>query len=121
MGREGVNGVFASPIALWNVKNASYLALAAVVPHCTALRYEDLLADPAAALAQAAARCDLHPLPGGFRNVDASTKDAGRDFQSYQDYYLAERWQDKLSAAALDCIGAGLDAGLLQAFGYERL
>ncbi len=122
VGRERHTGVFPHPVALWNVKNASYLALAGGDAPCANLKYEDLLADPEATLRGATAACDLAMHDGPFRNVTSSTKgEAGRDFQSYQDTYLYERWKANLTTRSIDFINRYLDPALMTAFGYEWL
>ena len=122
VGRERYAGVFAHPVALWNVKNASYLALAGGETPCANLKYEDLLADPEATVRKAAAACDLAVHDGPFRNVTSSTKPEDEwDFQSYQDYYLQERWMGKLTTRSVDFINDYLDPVLMTAFGYEWL
>ena len=122
VGRERHNGVFSHPVALWNAKNASYLALAGGGVPCANLRYEDLLADPEATLRGAAAACDLAMQGRPFCNVTSTTKvEDRRDFQSYQDYYLHERWKAKLTTNSVDLINRSLDPVLMAAFGYECL
>ena len=122
VGRERHNGVFPHPVALWNVKNASYLALAGGDPPCANLRYEDLLADPETTLRGAVATCDLDMRDRPFRNVTSSTKaEDGRSFQSIQDYYLHDRWKTKLTTTSVDLINRHLDPALMAAFGYEWL
>jgi hypothetical protein len=119
--REQTRDHFDSPVDLWNIKNASYLALTEGF-EVEQIRYEDLLEDPAAILDSLATRLDLERPSSGFVNVEESTKsERNREFAHYRDYYLNERWRTELSQAALELIDERLDERVLAAFGYERL
>jgi hypothetical protein len=117
--RDGTPMQLPSPVALWNTKNESYLALARRAS-CVNVRYEDLVADPEAVVRGIADRLAV-PLNEPFRNVVRSTKKERKDYTYYRDYYVGERWRDQLSDAAVDLVNAALDDDVMAAFSYERV
>ncbi len=56
-----------------------------------------------------------------FLNVEESTKGDRQTFSEYQDYYLRERWREKLTQQAIAFINHHLDLSLLSHFGYSLL
>jgi hypothetical protein len=118
--RDGTEQTIENPIQLWNVKNRSYLPLNNVFPALN-LRYEDVLCDPEQAMSQVESEFQLQRTADGFRNFQQSTKDTSKDSDYYRDYYLNERWRDKLSAAAIEIINKHLDQTLVKTFGYGML
>jgi hypothetical protein len=121
VGRENAPVRFASPIDLWNRKNAAYLALGsrATAVH---VRYEDLLRDPRACIEALGTRLCAPPRRP-FANVLDATKraDRGRRFEDYRAYYLEERWREALDDASLRRINAELDTDLMDRLGYARI
>lgn len=118
--RETAPTAFASPVHLWNAKNRAYLALAE--QHDVALiRYETLLSDPAATLRSVALELGVDWDAGTFRDHELSTKDSGRDQSHYRDFYLNERWRERLSAEAVRRVDERLDVELAERLGYARL
>ncbi|RME83006.1 MAG: hypothetical protein D6775_09295 [Caldilineae bacterium] len=107
-------------MALWNLKNASYLGLRSY-PRCLNLRYEDLLTSPEATIVRIRDQFSLRARAKQFDNVEKSTKEPGKDFTYYRDYYLNERWRQELSAEAVRLINERLDASVARALGYEIL
>ncbi|RMF85521.1 MAG: hypothetical protein D6739_04365 [Nitrospirae bacterium] len=104
---------------LWNLKNAAYLALhGEEVVHLTA---EEILRDPAAAVARIAKAFGLAWRVPAFVNYERSTKEPGKDTAYYRDYYLQERWRDRLSQAAVEIINARLDHTIVERLGYHLL
>jgi len=120
LGRENFSGSFETPMAMWNIKNQSYCALRNYAPAIN-LRYEDLLANPEAMMWKIAELLSIKLDQGNFTNIDESTKGDQRDFDDYQDYYLNERWREKLSAREISQINKSLDFELAAYFRYERL
>lgn len=121
LGRENCVGEFQTPMELWNCKNRSYVSLYEANLRAINLRYEDILIDPLAVLQRLHEAASL-PLKGTeFVNVTTSTKDARKDFQYYQDYYLNERWRERLAAADVETINQHLDRRLVRYFSYELL
>jgi hypothetical protein len=117
--REGVSQWVASPVHLWNVKNASYLR-EADEGRCLHLRTEDTLIDPQQVIeriAQVAAVAGA----GEFRNVLRSTKDGSKDFNYYRDYYLGESWRSGLAKQHIEVINQSLDQELMRCYGYTFL
>lgn len=117
--REGVSRWVESPVHLWNVKNSSYLN-AGSVRRILNLRAEDTLIDPQRVVECVAEVADVSRV-GSFRNVLNSTKDGGKDFRYYQEYYLGERWREELDGADIKIINQRLDAALMEKFEYSFL
>ncbi len=109
-----------TPIEAWNHKMRGYLALKDAARFATIIRYEDFLQDEFAALNQAAKSIDL-PLSDTFVNVTKGVKrsDKGKTQSFYIDYYLNERWREKLSKEAIEKINATLDQELVADLGYR--
>ncbi|MBI2311685.1 MAG: hypothetical protein HYU77_04185 [Betaproteobacteria bacterium] len=118
--RENAPEPFANPVALWNRKNAAYLELKRRWPTLN-LRYEDLLREPFAVLERIAALPGMRKKRPQPVNVERSTKEHGKTFEYYRDYYLQERWRGKLTDASVALINARLDRELMRDFGYEML
>jgi hypothetical protein len=49
--------------------------------------------------------------------VDTSEKSTSH----YKDYYLNERWREKLDRESIELINASLDKSLMRYYGYEIL
>jgi hypothetical protein len=56
-----------------------------------------------------------------FKNREKSTKEKDKDFSFYREYYLEEKWREKISQNAIMLISEGLDDNVMQYFGYEKL
>jgi len=118
VGRERHPAPFANPIEMWNAKYASYLRLARTAS-CHFIRYEDLLAAPEQTIIEIASKQAIPRRTSTLINVQESTKgEAGRDFDYYRRYYLAERWREELDATAVAIINRFLDASIAEALGY---
>jgi len=53
------------------------------------VRYEDLVADPAAVVASLRSSFGINgPI---FANIEDSTKSSAKDYEDYRDYYLHEK------------------------------
>lgn len=119
VGRECAPARFPDAVAMWNAKAAANLALPA--GRVVNLRYEDLLADPEAAVAAAARELGLECRPGPFRNQESSTKGSRATFVDYRRYYLESRWREKLSDHELRLVSERLDRAVMSACGYDLL
>lgn len=117
LGRDNVGDALPTPIDLWNVKNASYLALAGEAATVN-LTYEDLLRDPQVVIDRLVEVYGLPRRHPSFVNVERSTKQGGGDFEGYRAYYLQERWREKLGREHVEAVDARLDAALARRFGY---
>jgi len=117
--RDNCNSMLANPIELWNIKNASYLQLESL--NGLNITTESTVQDPEAVIAKISRHFSIDRLSSRFLNYEQSTKDSGKDFAYYQDYYLNERWQDKLSEQAASIISGAVDRKLMRHFGYEVL
>ena len=120
VGRDNMGGTtLPSPIELWNAKNRSYLALDSRNTLNTTA--EGILADPKAFVDRIADGFGVGRSNGYFRNHEASTKERGKRFGDYRDYYLNERWRGDLTEGAVATINRSLDRELLDHYGYSRL
>ncbi len=118
--RERAPAGLSSPIDVWNQKNASYFALSTSFPTAN-LRYEDILDDPQRAVEQLGTTLDLPKRKGGFENRERSTKERGKDFSYYRDYYLQEKWREKLKPNQIALINERLDKALVEKLGYNLI
>lgn len=112
--------VLGSPVELWNLKNASYLELSRDFP-TVHLSTESILAKPAEVIDRIASTLEIPRKGETFVDHQRSTKDWSKDANYYRDYYLNERWREKLSPAAIELINARLDTSLLERLGYNLL
>lgn len=117
--RECGPPVYPSPTAIWCDKVASYAALDAIRP-TVHLRYEDLLADPAAALRAVEAGLGVHIRAEAADFATPTKGDAG-SFEGYRSYYLEEKWRAKLTPAVVARINADLDPDLVTRMGYALI
>ena len=115
-GRDGCDKLLDSPVALWNIKNASYLQLAAV--NGLNITTEKIINDPESVINQISRHFSIPKRSEVFLNLEDSTKDASKNFAYYQDYYLNEKWRENLSEHAIDIINRKVDKNLMQHFGY---
>lgn len=119
---EGCDEGFVNPIDIWNKKNRAYLELAKDY-NVMLLSYEQLLDNPELILHKIADQLQC-PMKS-FENVQQFSKPNDRkqlkNTEYYRDYYLNERWRDKLSAADIAEVSSQLDSKVMQAFGYNYL
>ena len=117
---ENAPDVVSSPVHLWNIKNAAYLELDNHLPviHFT---YETLLENPEQVIMQVTNRFSLERKTEQFVNYEKSTKEKEKNLAYYRDYYLNEKWKEKLSSRAISIINDQLDNKLLEYFGYQEL
>lgn len=118
--RENAPGFFANPIELWNQKNASYIQLKNGFPALN-LKYEELISSPEEIIKSISQAFSLNAKLTDFKNREKSTKEKTKDFSFYREYYLEEKWREKLSPNAIMLISKGLDDNVMQYFGYEKL
>lgn len=115
-------GDYRNPMVMWNIKNRSYLEMEKYVDRHMMVRYEDLLAEPKDSLIRIAEKFGL-PRPGLFKNIkNLLTNNHGvnkRRFHS--DYYLEEKWREKLKPEYIEYINRFLDFELMDKLGYEKL
>ena len=117
--RDNCEKFLASPVELWNIKNASYTGLADI--NGLNITTESTVQDPEAVIDRISRHFSIDRISSEFRNYERSTKDESKNFAWYQDYYLNERWRDDISAPATSMINNALDRGLMDYFGYEVL
>lgn len=118
--RERAPGGLRDPIDVWNRKNASYFSLGTAFPTAN-IRYEDILDGPQRVVEELGVTLDIPKGDRGFQNHDASTKERGKDFSYYRDYYLQQAWRDKLTPEQIQLINERLDRSIVERLGYEQL
>lgn len=120
VGRENAPRGFADPIDMWNKKNAAYCELqkASITIN---LKYEDILANPISILETLSQKFSIQKKNGSLNNIKESTKESKKDFSYYQDFYLHEKWKEKLSQSTISKINKHLDKSTMHYFGYEKL
>lgn len=111
--------VLPSPIQLWNEKNKAYWAVHQDERvRSLFIRYEDLLKDPERKIRELAAAHQIH-CAQQFRPILKSlNKDTEERYEDYRNYYLNQKWKEKLKKKSLDIIGSKLDQESLRYFDY---
>lgn len=117
--RDNTASVLESPIGLWNIKNRSYLQLDQ--SRSLNLTTEAILDNPEAVIDRMSRELHLGRRTERFMNYEESTKDADKDYSFYRDYYLNEKWREKLSTQAIELINQTVDQQLMAHFGYAVL
>lgn len=117
--RDNCEKLLESPIALWNIKNASYLQL----PDFNGLNLttESIIQNPGSIIDHISSHFTIGRCSSKFINHEKSTKDVSKDFAYYQDYYLNERWRADLSGKAVSIINETVDTNLMKRFGYKMI
>jgi len=105
------------PIALWNIKNASYLQLLDL--NGLNLTTESIIRNPESVIDCISNRFTIGRRSRKFLNYEKSTKDDSKNFAYYQDYYLNERWRNDLSDKAISIINNKVDTNIMKHFGYK--
>ena len=111
---------YASPVTLWNEKNAAYLALAEQVGAVN-MTYENLLQNPSDAIADVAASAGAKWDPSTFVNLESSTKKSTKTHADYRAYYAQEQWRREFSEDDINLVNRQLSSEVVQAFGYELI
>ena len=122
--RENMGTSSAPLIQVWCTKMRTYLDFLDSAP-ASLVRYEDLLRDPAAVVADVVTTLSLRRRRDTFVNVDVSAKRAGRaqgrTFDTYRQYYANEEWRKSLTPTAIAAINERLDPAVMQRLGYAVL
>jgi hypothetical protein len=108
------------PVDVWNRKNASYFGLSTAFPTAN-LRYEEVLDNPQTVVEGLGVTLGIPMGRGEFENHERSTKDRGKDFSYYRDYYLQRRWREQLNPEQIELINERLDRSIVERLGYELL
>lgn len=119
LARDNTDRVVASPIALWNIKNLSYLQLEQ--SQALNLTTEEIFLDPKSVIEKISKIFSIQKSSDTFVDYQRSTKDSQKNGDYYRDYYLNEKWRDKISAEAISIINASIDRELMTHFGYKLL
>lgn len=118
--RENAPNVFSNPVDVWNQKNASYIQLKNGFPTLN-LKYEELVLNPEEIINQISQAFGFNAKLSDFKNREKSTKEKDKDFSFYREYYLEEKWKEKLSREAISLINERLDDEVISYFNYEKL
>lgn len=111
--------IYPNPVAIWNIKNASYLQLSNLKK--LNITTESMFEDPEAVINKIADQFSISKLSNKFVNYERSTKDKNKDSNYYRDYYLNERWRDDMSKNTLSLINKSVDQKIMSHFGYKIL
>lgn len=117
--RENAHRVLPNPIELWNLKNKAYLQLSQ--EQTINLTSESLFEDAGKVIETISKQFAIGKKSQHFINYEQSTKDKKKNGAYYRDYYLSEKWRNKLSPKAIEIINETVDKGLMNHFGYQLL
>ena len=117
--RDNVKTGPINPIELWNIKNNSYLELDK--KNSLNITTEETFKNPQGIIQRISQEYSVERKTEIFVNYERSTKDSSKDSAYYRDYYLSERWRDKLSNEAIAIINQSVDKGLMAYFRYKVL
>ena len=120
VGRDNGPAAYRDAIDLWNSKVRSYVDLADRLL-TTFLTYEDLVADPAAALEKIRRDSKVEWSGSDFQDLRQSTKEKGKDSSFYRRYYGEELWREQLTPHVIELVNERLDPALMAKFGYRVL
>lgn len=118
--QENAPEMISSPVELWNIKNSSYLQLKDHLPTFN-IRYETLINEPGQSLELLSKNFAYKWKVSRFKNREHSTKEKDKDLNFYRDYYLNEKWKEKLSSGLISIINDQLDDNLMKYFNYQKL
>ncbi|MDX2465024.1 MAG: hypothetical protein QNK31_11020 [Porticoccus sp.] len=119
VGRDNMKKNLQNPIELWNVKNRSYRQLLEL--GAMNITTEAIFENPEAVINKIAETFSINKKSDEFLNFERSTKEKDKDSNYYRDYYLSEKWREKLSKQALAIINDHVDKKLMSGFGYDVL
>lgn len=117
--RENITGQLPNPVELWNIKNQSYLQFDS--NNVINLTTEEIIDNPEAVIQKISEHFAIEKKQSNFVNYDQSTKDKNKDSAYYRDYYLSEKWREKLSGEAVAIINQSINKELMHHFGYSAL
>jgi len=115
-------GDYRNPVVMWTLKNRSYDNLGKFLDHHMLIKYEDILKDPKKAIEDVTEKFGIEK-PGLFRNIhNILTNSHGMTRQTFHtDYYLKERWREKLNQDHITHINKYLDRELMEKLHYSFL
>lgn len=118
--QENAPEEISSPVELWNIKNSSYIQLKDHLPTLN-VKYETLISEPGQFLELLSKNFAYKWKVSRFKNQERSTKEKDKDLDFYRDYYLNEKWKEKLSHRSKSIINNQLDDNLMKYFNYQKL
>jgi len=119
VGRDNTQKSLKNPIELWNIKNNSYLQLQEF--NVLNITTESIFIDAGKIICEISDRFSVPRKHECFVDYERSTKDKGKDGNYYRDYYLNEKWKNKLSEKEISIINQSLDMNLMNYFDYKIL
>jgi len=124
---ENAPEVISSPVELWNIKNHSYLQIKSHLPTLN-IKYENLVNDPEKIMRLLGKSFSYNWKVEQFENHEPSTKyyelparEKHKTLGFYRDYYLNEKWKEKLSPHSISIINDLIDDNLMNYFEYRKL
>ncbi len=107
------------PVEVWNRKMAGYFTLMDAATRAKIVKYEDFLQDEEGMLRSIATDLEIGQRPD-FVSIERGAKgDADVSRQYYIDYYMQQKWREKLNPTLVQTINAQLDHDLVTRLGYE--
>lgn len=119
IGRDNTNKILKNPIELWNIKNRSYLQLKEL--KALNIKTESIFENPNKIFDKICHQFSIKKISNNFFNYERSTKDKRKNSSYYRDYYLNEKWRDKITSDEIAIINMTLDKSLMSYFGYNVL
>lgn len=120
--REKAIKAFDNPIEMWNDKVKSYLEILNLFPNQVQLiRYEDLIENPNKILELISTNFNVEFKQSEFVNYETSTKLDNKIFSDYAEYYIQERWKEKLTISDINFINKFLDKDIMNLLDYKYL
>ena len=118
--RDNTDKLLKNPVELWNIKNSAYIKLSEF--NVLNITTESIFQDPKAIIDLISCKFSLEKLSKEFINYESSTKkEKHRNSNYYRNYYLSEKWRDKISRDARSIINNTLDKNIMSHFGYQVL
>ena len=115
-----LNKNFNNPVELWNTKNHSYYNFYRKnTSNSLLIKYEDLLANNEVILDEISMFLEKRDVD--YKYVNESTKGDESKYEDYKDYYLKEKWRDKLDKEHFILINNKLDSNLAEKLKYVLL
>lgn len=120
LGRDNTAPILRSPMALWNLKLASYgtFVKRANVPTAT-MKFEHFVGDPVTEVTKLLTDFDIRY--ENIKKIGTSTKGSTRTQTEIAAYYRAERWKDDLTEDLVQAINRFTDWRVAEKYGYEKL
>jgi hypothetical protein len=114
----------ANPMGLWNLKNKSYIDLENKIKNYFLVKYEDVLGKPRAVMGEIFRKFNLTKSGQFFSPIIRETHASGKlkhEFFDRKEYYLKEKWKEKITKKDIDFINLHLDKDVMLRLNYKYL